>query len=90
LGERIVEAARMAVAIHLYESLAATQQFGQQVVIGGAGPVVGGNLRGHATGFARGDDGITDDGLPVTHPAHGEQPSAGFYSGDVDAAGAAE
>jgi len=40
LGERIVAAARMAVAVHLFESLAAgTQNYGQQFAIGGAGPV---------------------------------------------------
>jgi hypothetical protein len=40
LGERIVAAARMAVAVHLFESLAATSQhYGQQFAIGGAGPV---------------------------------------------------
>ena len=40
LGERIVAAARMAVAVHLFESLATgTQHYGQQFGIGGAGPV---------------------------------------------------
>jgi hypothetical protein len=40
LGERIVAAARMAVAVHLFESLAATTgNYGQQFAIGGAGPV---------------------------------------------------
>ena len=40
LGERIVEAARLAAAVHLFESLAATSQhYGQQFAIGGAGPV---------------------------------------------------
>ena len=39
LGERIVAAARMAVAVHLFESLAgSTQHYGQQFGIGGAGP----------------------------------------------------
>jgi hypothetical protein len=39
LGERIVEAARLAAAVHLFESLASkSQHYGQQVVIGGAGP----------------------------------------------------
>jgi hypothetical protein len=40
LGERIVEAARLATAVHLFESLAATSQhYGRQFGIGGAGPV---------------------------------------------------
>jgi hypothetical protein len=38
LGKRIVAAARLAVAVHLFESLAAsTQNYGQQFAIGGAG-----------------------------------------------------
>jgi hypothetical protein len=40
LGERIVEAARLAVAVHLFQSLATTSEhYGQQFGIGGAGPV---------------------------------------------------
>ena len=40
LGERIVAAAQMAVAVHLFESLAGNaQHYGQQFGIGGAGPV---------------------------------------------------
>ena len=40
LGERIVAAARMAVTVHLFESLAGnTRNYGQQFGIGGAGPV---------------------------------------------------
>ena len=39
LGERIVEAARLAVSVHLFESLAASSQhYGQRLAIGGAGP----------------------------------------------------
>ena len=39
LGERIVEAARLAVSVHLFESLAASSQhYGQHLAIGGAGP----------------------------------------------------
>jgi hypothetical protein len=40
LGKRIVAAARMAVAVHLFESLAGhAPHYGQQFGIGGAGPV---------------------------------------------------
>ena len=39
LGQRIVEAARLAVAAHLHASLDGVHQFRQRVVIGGAGPV---------------------------------------------------
>ncbi len=38
LGERIVQAARLAVAVHLFESLKTVDAYRQQVVIGGAGP----------------------------------------------------
>ena len=38
LGQRIVEAARLAVAAHLHASLDGVHHFRQQVVIGGAGP----------------------------------------------------
>ena len=38
LGQRIVEAARLAVAAHLHASLEGVHQFRQRVVIGGAGP----------------------------------------------------
>src|SRR3954467_11729806 len=38
LGERIVQAARLAVGVHLFESLKTVDAYGQQVVIGGAGP----------------------------------------------------
>ena len=38
LGQRIVEAARLAVAAHLHASLDGVHPFRQRVVIGGAGP----------------------------------------------------
>src|SRR5688500_16395316 len=40
LGARVLRAARVATAVHLYESLAQTSSnYRQRVVIGGAGPV---------------------------------------------------
>ena len=64
LGERIVEAARLAVAVHLFESLAAsTQHYGQQFAIGGAGPVAPATAaRVHARRPFRitGDDGADE------------------------------
>ncbi len=50
LGQRIVAAARLAVAVHLFESLAAsTEHYGQQMSIGGAGPFVPATAdRGHS------------------------------------------
>lgn len=38
LGKRVVQAARMAVAVHLYESATQALSTGQQLAIGGAGP----------------------------------------------------
>ena len=52
LGARMVEAARLAVAMHLYES--AAQLNGQRVVIGSAGPMIGG----------ANPNPVTDDVLP--------------------------
>ena len=43
LGERIVEAARLAVAVHLFESLSeSSSHYGRRIGIGGAGPFVAG------------------------------------------------
>ncbi len=39
LGQRIVEAARLAAAVHLFESLSgSSEHYGRQMSIGGAGP----------------------------------------------------
>jgi hypothetical protein len=51
LGERIVEAARLAVAVHLFESLSDSSshygsQYGRRIGIGGAGPYVPGAAEG--------------------------------------------
>jgi hypothetical protein len=44
LGQRIVEAARLASAVHLFESLRNTSQhYGRRVGIGGAGPITPGD-----------------------------------------------
>ena len=50
LGERIVAAARLAVAVHLFESLAAgSEHYGRQMSIGGAGPFAPATAdRGHS------------------------------------------
>ena len=68
LGERIIEAARLAVAVHLFESLAASSQhYGQQHAIGGAGPFAPATAdRGHSRRPSRiSGDGVSwdaDDG----------------------------
>ena len=41
LGQRIVEAARTAVMVHLHQSLEGVPAFRRPVVIGGAGPRIG-------------------------------------------------
>ena len=44
LADRIVEAARIAAAMHLHESLhRSSEHYGQRVAIGGAGPVTPGD-----------------------------------------------
>jgi len=50
LGERIVAAARLAVAVHLFESLAAgSKLYGRQMSIGGASPLAPATAdRGHS------------------------------------------
>src|SRR5829696_23527 len=55
LGARIVEAARLAVAVHLFESLSATSSnYGRRIGIGGAGPFVpGAGGEGDVESFAR-------------------------------------
>ena len=67
LGERIVSAARLAVAVHLFESLGtATQHYGQSFAIGGAGPrrAPATADRGHSRRPFRicGRDVVNDDG----------------------------
>jgi hypothetical protein len=43
LGRRVVEAARLAVAVHLFESLSSnSSHYGRRIGIGGAGPFVPG------------------------------------------------
>ena len=55
LGRRIVEAARLAVAVHLYQSLGDTSaNYGRRIGIGGAGPFV---------------PGKDDEGDALTHDA---------------------
>lgn len=78
LGARILSAARMAVAVHLYESLAHTSSnYRQRVVIGGAGPVPCASAK--ADGMAV-DPGVTEDALPpatagVVETHHSRRPS---------------
>ena len=59
LGARIIQAARLAVAVHLFESLSATSShysshYGRRIGIGGAGPFVpGAGGEGDVESFAR-------------------------------------
>ena len=82
LGQRIVEAARFAVAAHLHASLADVGSFRQRVVIGGAGPVVVGTKPGALSAPASAHDDaepITDESLPRSHrpPGRSIRPAAG-------------
>jgi hypothetical protein len=85
LGRRIVEAARLAVAVHLFESLSATSEnYGRRVGIGGAGPFVPGKddegggsdspafRRPHSRTGVQAKDGRTPHAAPP------------FADGDVD------
>jgi hypothetical protein len=65
LGQRIVEAARLAAAAHLHAALADVASFRQRVVIGGAGPVV---VTSHQHQTPHDADPITDESLP-RHPS---------------------
>ena len=58
LGRRIVRAARLAAAVHMYES-AGVSDLRQRVVIGGAGPRL--VTDDDVTDDGVGNDGVTDD-----------------------------
>jgi hypothetical protein len=67
LGARILRAARMATAVHLYESLALTSSnYRQRVAIGGAGPVP---CASTTDGAQATDPGVTEDALPASATA---------------------
>ena len=64
LGARILRAAKVATAVHLYESLAQTSSnYRQRVAIGGAGPVPCASAPA-ADGIAI-DPSVTEDALPA-------------------------
>jgi hypothetical protein len=79
LGQRIVEAARLAAAAHLHAALADVASFRQRVVIGGAGPVV---VMGNPSGALPAPDAqtvddadpITDESLPESTPGRSIRP----------------
>ena len=74
LGRRVVEAARLAVAVHLFESLSAggSSHYGRRIGIGGAGPIVPGaggadlhcSDRPHARAGVPATDGETTHAAP--------------------------
>ena len=67
LGARILRAARVATAVHLYESLAQTSSnYRQRVVIGGAGPVSCQSAQADGMAF---DPCVTEDVLPTVATA---------------------
>ena len=81
LGRRIVEAARLAVAVHLFESLPATSpNYGRRIGIGGAGPFVPGAGGGaDVDGF---DRTRSRAGVPATD---GDRTHAAPLADDVEA-----
>ena len=70
LARRIVEAARLAASVHLYESLHhKSELYGRRVMIGGAGPDTQGDGAelGSASGLPRRTAVVTND-VPAAHP----------------------
>ena len=71
LAKRIVEAARLAASVHLYESLRQkSEHYGRRVMIGGAGPDTQGDHDsepGSASGLPGRSAVVTDD-EPAAHP----------------------
>ena len=69
LGTRILEAARLAAAVHLFESLPqSSQHYGRRVGIGGAGPVTPGDAADHSARRASRTAVVTDDHTAVHAP----------------------
>ena len=89
LGRRIVEAARLAVAVHLFESLTATSpNHGRRIGIGGAGPFVPGKGdEGETSGDDAGGDAFrrphSRAGVPAKDgaPLHAAPPRADGEAG---------
>ena len=70
VAQRIVDAARLAAAMHLYQSLHhSSEHYGQRVAIGGAGPLTPGASEDSRlpTRPPRGD-AVTDDESPAPPP----------------------
>ena len=69
VAQRIVEAARLAAAMHQYESLHNSEHYGQRVTIGGAGPLTpGGSEDSHLPSRPPRGEGVTDDESPAPPP----------------------
>lgn len=65
LSQRIVQAARLAVSVHLFDSLRDTQHFGRRIAIGGAGPVTPGDARQFSADRSASRVGIVTGDGPV-------------------------
>lgn len=66
LSQRIVQAARLAASVHLFESLRDTSQhFGRGIAVGAAGPVTPGNAREFSHDGSESRIGILTDDEPV-------------------------
>ena len=85
LGRRVVEAARLAVAVHLYESLSRNgSHYGRRIGIGGAGPFVPG--AGGEADVERSDRPGARAGVPATDGAttHAAPPFKGDGEADPE------
>ena len=76
LAKRIVEAARLAASVHLYESLQhKSEHYGRRVMIGGAGPDTQGDSAGlDPVAHHPGRTAVVTDDVPAAHPPE----AAGF------------
>lgn len=76
LARRIVEAARLAASVHLYESLQhKSEHYGRRVMIGGAGPdTQGDGAELNSSSAYPGRTAVVTDDEPAAHPPE----AAGF------------
>ena len=70
LSRRIVEAARLAASVHLYESLPhKSEHYGRRVMIGGAGPdTQGDGAENSSVANHPGRTAVVTDDVPAAHP----------------------
>jgi hypothetical protein len=87
LGQRIVEAARLASAVHLFESLQHTSQhYGRRVGIGGAGPFTPGDTAEDSSARRTSRTAVVTDDPAAAHVSRAagisRRPPQSFESAD--------